>query len=51
MSFIFAQVFALQSVLKLFLLPIVLITNIGDVAKLFVVVYLFFLRRSGRLFA
>jgi hypothetical protein len=51
MGFIFAQVFVLQSVLKLFLLSIVLIANFGDVAKLFVAIYLFSFRRSGRLFA
>jgi len=45
MGFIFAQVFVLQSVLKLFLLSIVLIANVGDVA-----IYLFSFRRSGRLF-
>jgi len=50
-SFVFAQVFALKSVLKLSFILVVLIANFGDVAKLFIVIYLFFLRKSGRLFA
>jgi hypothetical protein len=50
MSFVFAQVFVLQNVLKLFFL-LVLITNFGNATKLFIVIYLFFLKESGRLFA
>ncbi len=51
MSFVFAQVFALPSVLKLSFLLAILITSFGNVIKLFIVVFLFSLRESGRLFA
>jgi hypothetical protein len=49
--FFFAQVFALPSVLKLSFLLVVLAANFGDVVELFIVVYLFSFRESGRLFA
>jgi hypothetical protein len=51
MSFVFAQVFVLQSVLKLYFLLAILIVRFGDVIELFIVIYLFLLRESGRLFA
>ncbi len=51
MSFVFAQVFVLQSVVKLYFLLVVLIVNFGDVIKLFIVIYLIFKSKSGRLFA
>jgi hypothetical protein len=50
MSFVFAQVFVLQNVLKLFFL-LVLIANFGNATKLFIVIYLFLKKESGRLFA
>jgi hypothetical protein len=46
MSFVSTQVFALQSVLKLFFL-VILIAIFWDVVELFVVFYLYFLRESG----
>jgi hypothetical protein len=49
-SFVFVEVFALQSVLKLSFLLVVLIVNFGNDTKLFIVIYLFFLKESGRLF-
>jgi len=45
-SFIFAQVFALQSVLKLSFLLVVLINIFGDVIELFIVIYLFFFKKK-----
>ncbi len=51
MSIVFAQVFALPSVLKFSFLFVVLIASFGNVVELFIVVYLFSLRKSGRLFA
>ncbi len=51
MSFIFAQVFALQNALKFSFLLVVLIDIFGDAIELFIVIYLFFLKESGRLFA
>jgi hypothetical protein len=51
MKIFFAQVFALQSALKLSFLLVVLTTNFGDATKLFIVIYLFSLKESGRLFA
>jgi hypothetical protein len=50
MSFVFAQIFTLQSVLKLFFPLVILIVNFGDATKLFIVIYLFFLKENGRLF-
>jgi hypothetical protein len=50
MSFVFAQVFAMQNVLTLSFLLVVLTTNFGNVVELFIIIYLFFLRESGRLF-
>jgi hypothetical protein len=50
-NFVFVQIFALQSVLKLFFLLVVLNTNCGNATKLFIIIYLFFLKESGRLFA
>jgi hypothetical protein len=41
-SFVFAQVFALKSVLKLSFLLVVLITSFGDVAKMFIVLFTYF---------
>jgi hypothetical protein len=40
MSFVLVQVFALQSVLKLFFSLVVLIVNFVDATKLFIVIYL-----------
>jgi hypothetical protein len=51
MSFVFAQVFALQSALKFSFLLIVLTANFGDATKLFIIIYLFFLKECDRLFA
>lgn len=51
MSFVFYQVFILQSVLKLSFLLIILTTNFGNVEELFIVIYLFFFKKSGRIFA
>jgi len=51
MSFVFAQVFVLQSALKLSLLLGVLTANFGDATKLFIVIYSFSLKESFRLFA
>ncbi len=51
MSFVFAQVFALQSALKFSFLLIDLIANFGDATKLFIIIYLFFLKECDRLFA
>jgi hypothetical protein len=50
-SFVCAQDFALQSVLKLSFLLVVLTISFGDAAKLFIVVYVFSLKKSDRLFA
>jgi len=41
-SFVFAQVFTLQSVLKLFFALVVMIARFGDALTLFIVKYLFF---------
>jgi hypothetical protein len=51
MSFVFAQVFALQIALKFSSLLVVVTTNFGDATKLLIVIYLFSLKESGRLFA
>jgi hypothetical protein len=50
-SFLFSQVFVLQSVLKLPFPLAILTTNFGDVGELFIVTLLFFLKEGGRLFA
>jgi hypothetical protein len=50
-SFVFAQVFALQSALKFYFLLIDLTTNFGDAIKLFIIIYLFFLKECDRLLA
>ncbi len=50
-SFVSTQVFALQSVLKLFFLLVILIAIFPNVVELFVVFYLYFLRESGMPFA
>jgi hypothetical protein len=50
-SYVFAQVLALQNVLKWLFPLVVVIASFGDVAKNFIVIYLFSLRESGRLFA
>jgi len=47
LSFVFAQFFASQSVLKLFIPLIVLTTNFGDDVELFYWFYLFSLRDSS----
>jgi hypothetical protein len=50
-NYVFAQVLVLQSVLA-WLFPLVVVTvSFGDVTTLFIVIYLFSLRESGRLFA
>jgi hypothetical protein len=51
MSYVFVEVLALQSVLKLFFPLAVVITSFGDTIKLFIVIFLFSLRKSGRIFA
>jgi len=51
MNYAFAQVLVLKNVL-IWLFPFVVVTtSFGDVAKLFIVIYLFSLKESGRLFA
>jgi hypothetical protein len=47
----FAQVLALQSVLKLFFPLAIVTTSFGNAVELFIDIYLFFLKGSGRLFA
>jgi hypothetical protein len=49
-NYVFAQVLVLQSVL-MWLFPLVVITNFGNVAKLFIFIYLLSLKESGGLFA
>jgi len=50
-SYDFVQVLALQSVLK-WLFPLVVMTaSFGNVAKLFIIINLFSLKESGKLFA
>jgi hypothetical protein len=51
MSYVFAEVLALQSVLQLFVLLDVVTASFGDAIKLFIVIFLFSLKESGRLFA
>ncbi len=51
MNYAFAKVLGLQNVL-MWLFPLVVVTtSFGDVAELFIVIYLFSLKESGRLFA
>jgi hypothetical protein len=46
-SYVFVQVLALQSVLKLFF-PLAIVTvGFGDVVEYFIIIYLFSLRGSG----
>jgi hypothetical protein len=49
-NYVFAQVLVLQNVLT-WLFPLVVIISFGDVAKLIIIIYLFSLKESGRLFA
>ncbi len=51
MTFVFVQVFVLQSVLKLSFLLVVFIANFGDVIELFIIIYLFSLKESGKLYS
>ncbi len=51
MNYDFAQVLALQSVLKLFFPLAIVTTSFGNAVELFIDIYLFFLKGSGRLFA
>jgi hypothetical protein len=43
MSFVFAQVFVFENVLKLFFALIIVIAHFGNAATLFIINYLFFL--------
>jgi hypothetical protein len=49
-NYVFVEVLALQSVLKLFFPLLVVIASFGDAVKLFIIIFLFSLRESGRLF-
>ncbi len=50
MNYAFVQVLALQNVLKLFFALVDVTASFSDATKLFIVIYLFLLRGSDRLF-
>jgi hypothetical protein len=50
-NYVFALVLVLQSVLTWLFSLVFVITSFGDVVELFIFIYLFSLKESGKLFA